>query len=110
MEHARRVGYWDPDGDLKEEAAEDSSYLENLRGETLGWLADLRQAVANYRRDMTEFESRACASMRPAGFSAGEVPTELYDRFSSLHALGILDAAGFIAVNVDGPDEDAGTE
>jgi len=30
------------------------------------------------------------------------VPTELYDSISLLHAVGALEAAGFVAVSVDG--------
>ena len=36
----------------------------------------------------------------------GSVPTELYDAISGLHAVGALQVAGFVAVSVDGPDDD----
>jgi hypothetical protein len=35
------------------------------------------------------------------------VPTELYDSISRLHAVGALEAAGFVPVDVDGPDDEA---
>jgi hypothetical protein len=105
----RFFGYWDPDGDLKQEAAANESYLEQLRVETLEQLADLRHAVDNYRRDMIRFDFQGLRFFVTGGLSAGEVPTELYDSFSSLCTLGVVDAAGFIVVSVAGVDEDAGS-
>jgi len=39
--------------------------------------------------------------------SVGSVPTDLYDSISRLHAVGALGAAGFVPVDVDGPDDEA---
>src|SRR5882672_11067314 len=75
---------WDSDGDLKAEAHQDSTYLENAKASLVDELTSFRKAIeSTYRRDMTRFSLRDLTVFATGGLSAGAVPTELYDTISS---------------------------
>ena len=73
----------------------------------------MRDAFGQYSRHSTTFEFGGFRFLATGGESAGSVPTELYDSISRLYAVGALEAAGFVAVDVDDnfprPDSPEGT-
>ena len=97
----RFFGYWDHDGGSREEAAADAEYVPRLKGELRDELEAVRDAFDKYSRQSTIFEFRGFRFLATGGESVGSVPTELYDSISRLHAVGALEAAGFVAVDVD---------
>jgi hypothetical protein len=103
----RFFGYWDPDGGSRDEAAADDTYVPRLKGELRAELDDVRGAFGHYSRHSATFEFRGFRFLATGGESVGSVPTELYDSISRLHAVGALEAAGFVPVDVDGPDDEA---
>jgi len=100
----RFFGYWDHDGGSREEAAADDAYVPRLKGELRTELDNVRRSFGEYSRHSTTFEFRGFRFLATGGESVGSVPTELYDSISRLHAVGALEAAGFVPVSVDGPD------
>ena len=99
--------YWDPDGGSRSEAAADESYVPRLRAELRTELESVRRALGHPSRESAAFDFQGFRFLATGGVSVGSVPTELYDAISRLHAVGALLAAGFVAVSVDGPDDDA---
>ena len=97
----RYFGYWDQDGGSRDEAAADAEYVPRLKGELRDELNAVRDAFGQYSRHSTTFEFRGFRFLATGGESVGSVPTELYDSISLLHAVGALEAAGFVAVDVD---------
>jgi hypothetical protein len=94
--------YWDPDGDAKEEAAQDPAFAPKVRAELLEGLNDLRHAVdGNFRRDLNRFQFAGHTLFATGGASVGEAPSALYDSLSSLHAVGALELAGIVPVHVE---------
>ena len=67
----------------------------------------VRRALKGYSRDGATFEFEGYLLLATGGSSVGSVPTELYNAISRLHAVGALEAAGFVAVEVDAPGEGA---
>jgi hypothetical protein len=99
--------YWDHDGGSREEAAADEGYVPRLKGELRTELDNVRHSLDQYSRVSGTFEFRGFRFLATGGLSVGEVPSELYDSISRLHAVGALEAAGFVPVDVDGPDDEA---
>ena len=95
-------GYWDPDGDSKNDAASDDAYLPRLKGELRAELDGIRRSFGRLSPDGTAFEFSGFRFLATGGPSVGSVPTALYDSISRLHAVGALEAAGFAPVCVDG--------
>jgi hypothetical protein len=93
--------YWDHDGGSREEAAADDGYVPRLRGGLRDELDNVRRSLDEYSRHSATFEFRGFRFLATGGESVGSVPTELYDSISLLHAVGALEAAGFVAVDVD---------
>jgi hypothetical protein len=93
--------YWDHDGGSREEAAADDAYVPRLKGELRTDLDNVRSAFDQYSRHSATFEFAGFRFLATGGESVGSAPTELYDHISCLHAVGALEAAGFVAVEVD---------
>lgn len=102
----RFFGYWDHDGGSRQEAAADAEYVPRLKGGLRDELDNVRRSFGHYSRHSTTFEFRGFRFLATGGESVGSVPTELYDSISLLHAVGALEAAGFVPVSVD-PDDEA---
>jgi hypothetical protein len=102
----RFFGYWDPDGDGKNEAAGDDAYLPGLKGELRAELENIRRSLGEHSHGSATFHFQGFRLLATGGPSVGSVPTELYDSISRLHAVGALEAAGFLAVSVDGPSDE----
>jgi hypothetical protein len=100
--------YWDPDGGLEEEARADfPDSVEQVRQELRDDLADVRRAVEAEHPDVRTFDLVEVRFFAAGGGSVGEVPSDLYDHFSSLESVGLLSAAGFSIVLVDtGPSDE----
>lgn len=93
--------YWDHDGGSREDAAADPEYIPKLKSELRGELENVRRSLDEYSRHSATFEFRGFRFLATDGESVGSVPTELYDSLSRLHAVGALEAAGFLPVDVD---------
>jgi hypothetical protein len=93
--------YWDHDGGSREIAAADIEYVPRLQGELREELENVRRSLDEYSRHSATFEFQGFRFLATGGESVGSVPTELYDSISLLHSVGALEAAGFVAVDVD---------
>jgi hypothetical protein len=93
--------YWDHDGGSREEAASDPEYVPRQKLGLRDELDSVQRAFGQYSRHSTTFEFRGFRFLATGGESVGSVPTSLYDSLSLLHAVGALEAAGFVAVDVD---------
>ena len=81
--------------------------MARLKGELRDELDNVRRSFGQHSRHSETFEFRGFRFLATGGESVGSVPTELYDSISRLHAVGALEDAGFVTVDVDGPDDEA---